>query len=59
MDVAGCVRNGVRGLVEKYGLRVGEKEERRCGLRVFVRRIELPLDLQRWLLFWVAENAWN
>ena len=55
MDVVGCVRNGVRGLVEKYGMRVEEDEERRCGLKV--RDWHLPLDLQRWLLFWVAENA--
>ena len=49
MDVVGCVRNGVRGLVKKYGLRVTLKR----------RRNNLPLDLQRWLLFWVAENAWS
>ena len=59
MDVVGCVRNGVRGLVEKYGLRVEENEERRCGLRVTLKRKNLPLDLQRWLLFWVAEKAWR
>ena len=59
MDVVGCVRNGVRGIVKKYGLIVGENEERRGGLRLFVRRIELPLDLQRWLLFWEAENAFS
>ena len=60
MDVVGCVRNGVRGLVEKYGLRVEENEERRCGLKVMLMmRKNLPLDLQRWLLFWVAENAWR
>ena len=57
MDVMGCVRNGVRGLVEKYGGRVEENEERRGGLRVVVRGLNLPLDLQRWLLFWTAENA--
>ena len=60
MDVVGCVRNGVRGMVEKYRLRVEESGERRCGLRVIVRGLnDLPLDLQRWLLFWEAENAWQ
>ena len=59
MDVVGCVRNGVRGLLKKYGLEVEENEERRCGLRVYVRVWNLPLDLQRWLLFWVAENAFS
>ena len=59
MDVVGCVRNGVRGLAKKYGLRVEENEERRCGLRVTLKRKNLPLDLQRWLLFWVAENAFS
>ena len=55
MDVMGCVRNGVRGLVEKYGMRVEESEERKCGLRV--KLTNFPLDLQRWLLFWEDENA--
>ena len=59
MDMVGCVRNGVRGIVEKYGGRVKENEERRCGLRVIVRGKKLPLDLQRWLLFWEAEKAWG
>ena len=58
MDVVGCVRNGVRGMVEKYGLRVEEKEERSCGLMLAVANYDLPLDLQRWLLFWVAKKAW-
>ena len=59
MDLRGCVRNGVRGLVKKYGLEVEENEGRRCGLRLKMMMGNFPLDLQRWLLFWVAENAWR
>ena len=60
MDVVGCVRNGVRGLAKKYGLAMREDEERRCGLRIGVKgRSSFPLDLQRWLLFWVTKYAWN
>ena len=58
MDVIGCVRNGVVGLVRKYGLEVEESEERRCGLRLIVRRRkDLSVDLYRLLLFWQAEEA--
>ena len=59
MDVVGCVRNGVRGMVEEYEGEAEESEERRCGLRMYLEGWNLPLDLQRWLLFWVAENAFT
>ena len=58
MDVVGCVRNGVRGLSDTYKLGLIGNEERRCGLRVMLMmRKKLPLDLQRWLLFWTADKA--
>ena len=60
MGVIGCVRNGVNGLGENDGsLEARENEERKCGFQLVIYEKEIPLDIQRQLLFWEAEKAYH
>ena len=59
MDVVGCVRNGVVGFAHKYDLEVRDEARRDCGLGILFKRWRQPMEVQRWLLFWTANNAFQ